>query len=77
MLERFLAVSVTVSVAASEPFLSRSWVENGGKLGFWDADMPFLELHELKPVTASCKRAENTFKAPCCVSSPIVVMVWR
>ena len=72
-LERFSAVSIAVS----QPFLSRSWAENRGKSGFWAAVRPSLPLHDLKPILARCKRAENAFKAPCCRPSPSVVVVWR
>jgi hypothetical protein len=74
-LERFWAVHIAVS----EPFLSRSWAENGGKLGFWAAIRPFLPLHDLKPVPAITrqKRVEGAVKAPCRGSSPIAVVVWR
>ena len=37
---------------------------------------PSLPLHDLKPVLARCNRVEIPFKAPCCGSSPIVVVVW-
>jgi hypothetical protein len=46
-------------------------------LSFWAAVRPFLALHDLKPVLARCKRAEITFKTPCCRPSPFVVVVWR
>ena len=72
-LKRFSAVPLAVS----QPFLSRSWAENGGKLGFWAAVRPFLALHNLKPILARCKRKKNTFKASCCGSSPIAIVVWR
>jgi hypothetical protein len=58
-----------------QPFLSRSWAENGGILGFRATERPFLALHDLKPVLATCKPTENGFNAPCCGSSPIVVVV--
>ena len=73
MLERFSAVHIAVS----QPFLSRSWAENGGKLGFWAVVRPFLALHDLKPVLDRQKRVEVALKALCCGSSPIVVVVWR
>jgi hypothetical protein len=69
------SVSLAVSLAVSQPFLSRSWAENGGKLGFWVANRPFFALHDLKPVLPTCKWAENAFKASCCGRSPIVVVV--
>ena len=60
-----------MSTAVFEPFSGR----NGGKLGFWAADVPFWALQDLNPVLARNKRAEDPFKVPCCGSSPIVV-VW-
>jgi hypothetical protein len=74
---RALERSSVVSIAISEPFLSRSWDENSGKLGFWAAVRSFLAPHDLKSVLARRKWAENAFKAPCCRSSPFVVVVWR
>ena len=71
------SVSQPVYIAVAQPFLSRSWAENGGKLGFWDTIRPFLAPHDLKLVIARQKRAEGAFKVPCCGSSPIVVVVWR
>jgi hypothetical protein len=58
-LERFSAVAIAVS----QPFLSRSWAEYGGKLIFWSADGPVLALHDLKPILARCKRTENALLA--------------
>jgi hypothetical protein len=72
-----LAARSSVSQPFLYPYLSRSWAENGGKLGFWAAVRPFLALHDLKPVLATCKPTENGFKAPCCGSSAIVVVVRR
>ena len=71
------SVSQPFCIAVAQPFLSRSWAENGGKLGFWAAVRPFLALHNSKPILARCKRTKNTFKAPCCGSSPIAIVVWR
>jgi hypothetical protein len=65
------------SLAVFQPFLSRSWAENGGKFGFWAAVRPFLALHDLKPILARCKPIENGVKAPCRGSSAIVVVVRR
>jgi hypothetical protein len=53
--------------------MGRKW----WKIRFWDAVGLVLAFHGLKPVLARCKRAENAFKAPCCGSSPILVVVWR
>ena len=72
-LKRFSAVPLAVS----QPFLSRFWAENGGKLGFWAAVRPFLALYDLKPVLATCKPTENGVKAPGCGSSPIGVVIRR
>ena len=36
-----------------------------------------MALHDLKPVLARCKWAENGVNAPCCGSSPIAIVVWR
>ena len=71
------SVSQPFFIAVSQPFLSRSWAENGGKLGFWAAVRPFLALHDLKPVLATCKPTENGLKAPCRGPSAIVVVVRR
>jgi hypothetical protein len=71
--EAFLSRVSSRFSAVSEPFLG----QNGGKLGFWDAERPFLALHDLKPVLATCKPTENDFKAPCRGSSAIVVVVRR
>ena len=35
-------------IAVSQPFLSRSWAENGGKLGLWAAVRPFFGAPRLK-----------------------------
>jgi hypothetical protein len=72
-LERFSAVPLAVS----QQFLNRSWAENGGQLGFWVAVRPFLALHDLKPVPANQKRADDAFQASCCRPSPYVIVVWR
>ena len=77
MYSRALKRSSAVSITVSQAFLSRSWAENGEKLDFWAAERPFSALHNLKPVLATCKLTENGIKAPCCSSSPIVVVVWR
>jgi len=71
------SVSQPFCIAVPQPFLSRSWAENGGKLGFWAAVRPFLAPHDLKSVPPRQKRAEDPLKAPCCGSSPIVVVVRR
>jgi hypothetical protein len=74
---RTLKRSSAVTIAVSQPFLSRSWSENSGKLGFWAAVRSFLALHNLKPVLARQKEAEGAFKAPCCGSTPFVIADWR
>jgi hypothetical protein len=81
-LEQVLAARSSVPqpfcIAVTQPFLSRSWAENGKKkLGFWATERPSLALHDLKPVLPTCKPTENGFKALCCSSSAIVVVVPR
>ena len=57
------SVSQPFFIAVPQPFLRRSWAENGGKLDFWAAVRPFLAPHDLKSVPPRQKRAEDLFKS--------------
>ena len=72
-LEHFSAVPVVVT----EPFLSHSRAENGGKSGFWAASRPFFCASRLKPVRARCRPIKNGVAASCWGPSRIFVVVRR